>query len=60
MGKSLGAAIPFVIAGLFGVARETDLFFFAYSVVHYLAVVVGEIPRLTLGPFIAEKLHDEE
>lgn len=54
MGKSIGFMVPFFIAAWFGISFETDAFFFAYSLIMFLASIFSQSVETLVVPFIAE------
>lgn len=47
--------IPFFIAAWFGVSKDTDSFFFAYSLILLLANIFSPVMESIIVPFIAEQ-----
>ncbi|MCX7919969.1 MAG: polysaccharide biosynthesis C-terminal domain-containing protein [bacterium] len=59
-GKAVGFLIPFFIAAWYGVGTDTDAFFFAYSLIIYLATIFAPVLESIIVPFIAEKKANDE
>ena len=59
-GRGIGFLIPFFIAAWYGVGKETDAFFFAYSLIIYLATIFSPVMESIMVPFIAEKRANRE
>lgn len=59
-GRGVGFLIPFFIAAWYGVGKETDAFFFAYSLIIYLATIFSPVMESIIVPFIAEKRAKQE
>lgn len=53
-GKGVGFLIPFFVATWFGVSAETDVFFFAYGLIIFLATIFSPVIESIIVPFIAE------
>ncbi len=54
IGKATGFLIPFFIGAWFGINRETDAFFFAYSLILFLSAILSPVVETIVVPFIAE------
>lgn len=54
MGRAAGFFVPIVIAFRFGANKETDAFFFAYSLCIFFIYVFSHLFESTLIPFLAE------
>ena len=59
-GKSFGFFVPFFIATWFGINKQTDAFFFSYSIIWFAIVVSSNIGRTLAVPFIASKRSKSE
>jgi len=55
LGRSAGLIVPFVIAMVYGANRQTDSFFFAYSLIFALVSIFSHIFESALIPYLAEK-----
>ncbi|MFB3895731.1 MAG: lipid II flippase MurJ [bacterium] len=53
-GKGIGFLIPFFIAAWYGIDKNTDAFFFAYSLIIFLAMIFSPVMESIIVPFIAE------
>ena len=61
IGKGLGFLIPFFIAAWFGISLKTDIFFFVYGVIIYLASIFSISLESNIVPYIAEiKVQQKE
>ncbi|MDD5634583.1 MAG: lipid II flippase MurJ, partial [Candidatus Omnitrophica bacterium] len=57
--KALGFIIPLIVASKFGVNLKTDLFFFVYGVILYLASIVARSYENNIVPVIS-KIRSED
>ncbi|MDD5644725.1 MAG: lipid II flippase MurJ [bacterium] len=55
MAKAVAAFIPFFIAAWFGVTRETDIFFFAFGMVIFIANIFAPVAESIIVPYINER-----
>lgn len=55
IGKGIGFFIPIFIASIFGINNATDAFFFSYSIVWFITVVISNTSQTAIVPLIAEK-----
>jgi putative peptidoglycan lipid II flippase len=53
-GKLVGFLTPFFIAAWFGVSGATDIFFFAYGIIIFLATIFSNSIENVIVPFIVE------
>lgn len=60
LGRGVGFLIPFFIAAWFGVSSETDGFFFAYSLILFLAGIFATVVQSIVVPYIAEARKNNE
>ncbi|MBA7662071.1 Lipid II flippase MurJ [subsurface metagenome] len=60
LGRGVGFLIPFFIAAWFGVSSETDSFFFAYSLILFLANIFAPVVQSIIVPYIAETRKNNE
>jgi len=61
IGRGVGFLVPFFIAAWFGITSETDSFFFAYSLILFLANIFAPVIQNVIVPYIAEaKKKDED
>jgi len=54
LGRGVGFLIPFFIASWFGISSSTDSFFFAYSLIIFLAGTFTIVIQNIIVPYIAE------
>ena len=54
LGKGIGFLIPFFIASWFGITSQTDIFFFAYTIILFIAGVFIPAAESIIVPYIAE------
>lgn len=59
-GRGIGFLVPFFIAAWYGIGKETDAFFFAYTLIIYLAQIFSPAMESIVVPFIAEKRAKNE
>ena len=60
IGKMLGYLIPFFIASFFGVNSNIDVFFYAYGLIFFLAMIFSSTMESIIVPIISELNHDED
>jgi putative peptidoglycan lipid II flippase len=53
--RTIGLLIPLFIARWYGVSKETDAFFFAYSIVLFVTGIFSTVAEAVIVPFIAER-----
>lgn len=58
LGKGIGFLIPFFIAAWFGATAETDIFFFAYGIILFIAGILIPLAESIIVPYIAEARSD--
>ncbi len=58
-GKGIGLLVPFFIAAWFGVSLKTDIFFFVYAAVFYLASIFADSLESNIVPFVS-KIKSEQ
>jgi putative peptidoglycan lipid II flippase len=58
IGKGLGFVVPLFIAAWFGVTSGTDAFFFAYSLVAFIAGIFAPVVESVVVPYVRELIKD--
>lgn len=59
-GKAAGLFVPFFIAAWYGVSRQTDAFFFAYSIILFFSTIFIWSLENPIVPFLAQSMSGEE
>jgi len=60
IGKGFGFLIPFFLAAWYGISKETDVFFFVYGLVLFVANIFAPALETVVVPFIAERKENKD
>ncbi|MFA7001760.1 MAG: lipid II flippase MurJ [Candidatus Omnitrophota bacterium] len=59
IGRTGGLILPFIVAFFYGAGRETDAFFFAYSLIFFFVAILTHLYESVLLPYLVERKDEE-